>query len=132
MYAYKELKSQLEEVEEFRFIFTFLTFVQERAEKREFYIPRLSRESSLYGTEFEIKLCNEMTQWAVARGCADLIKRRAAFKSNVTSENMSGLMTVASPAEQAAYMLLNGFTTSPALKRIFAEQIKGIWPLGKL
>lgn len=62
MYAYKELKNQLERVEEFRFIFTSPTFVQERGEKqrREFYIPRLSRETSLYGTEFEIKLRNEI------------------------------------------------------------------------
>ncbi len=113
MYAYKELKSQLEQVEEFRFIFTSPTFVQERAEKqrREFYIPRLSRETSLYGTEFEIKLRNEMTQRAVARECAEWIRRKAAFKSNVTGENMGGFMTVDSPAEQTAYMPLNGFTT---------------------
>ena len=61
MYAYKELKKQLESVEEFRFIFTSPTFVTEKAkkQKREFYIPRLSREKSLYGTEFEIKLRKE-------------------------------------------------------------------------
>ena len=113
MYAYKELKSQLEQIEEFRFIFTSPTFVQERAEKqrREFYIPRLSRETSLYGTEFEIKLRNEMTQRAVARECAEWIRRKAIFKSNVTGENMGGFMTVDSPAEQTAYMPLNGFTT---------------------
>lgn len=113
MYAYKELKSQLEQVDEFRFIFTSPTFVQERTEKqkREFYIPRLSRESSLYGTEFEIKLRNEMTQRAVARECADWIKRKATFKSNITGENMSGFMTVDSSVEQTAYLPLNGFTT---------------------
>ena len=113
MYAYKELKSQLEQIEEFRFIFTSPTFVQERAEKqrREFYIPRLSRETSLYGTEFEIKLRNEMTQRAVARERAEWIRRKAIFKSNVTGENMSGFMTVDSWEEQTAYMPLNGFTT---------------------
>lgn len=69
MYAYKELKAQLEYVDEFRFIFTSPTFIKEKAEKqkREFYIPRLSRESSLYGTEFEIKLRNEMKQKAIAK-----------------------------------------------------------------
>lgn len=48
MYAYKELKQQLEQVDECRFIFTSPTFVTEKAEKqkREFYIPRLSRENS--------------------------------------------------------------------------------------
>ena len=69
IYAYRELKEQLEQVDEFRFVFTSPTFIKEKAEKqkREFYIPRLSRESSLYGTEFEIKLRNEMTQKAIAK-----------------------------------------------------------------
>ena len=64
MYAYKELKKQLDTIDELRFLFTSPTFVKEsaRKERREFYIPRLDRESGLYGTEFEIKLRNEMTQ----------------------------------------------------------------------
>ena len=113
MYAYKELKSQLEQIDEFRFIFTSPTFIKEKAEKqkREFYIPRLNRESSLYGTEFEIKLRNEMTQKAIARECADWIRSKATFKSNITGENMGGFMTVDTPAEQVAYMPMNGFTT---------------------
>lgn len=113
MYAYQELKKQLEQADEFSFIFTSPTFVKERAEKekREFYIPRLNRESSLYGTEFEIKLRNEMTQRAIARECADWIRRKATFKSNTTGENMGGFMTVASKEEQVAYMPINGFTT---------------------
>lgn len=113
MYAYKELKKQLEGVENFQFIFTSPTFTTEKAskEKREFYIPRLNRESSLYGTEFEIKLRNEMTQKSIAKECADWIRRKAVFKSNITGENMAGFMTVDSLAEQVAYMPMAGFTT---------------------
>lgn len=113
MYAYQELKKQLESVEEFRFIFTSPTFVKEKAEKqkREFYIPRLSRETSLYGTEFEIKLRNEMTQRAIAKECADWIRRKAKFKSNTTGENMTGFMTVDAKDAQTAYMPMSGFTT---------------------
>ena len=113
MYAYQELKKQLETVEEFRFIFTSPTFVKEKVEKqkREFYIPRLSRETSLYGTEFEIKLRNEMTQRAIARECADWIRRKAKFKSNTTGENMTGFMTVDAKDAQTAYMPMSGFTT---------------------
>lgn len=114
MYAYQELKKQLENVEEFRFIFTSPTFVKEKAEKqkREFYIPRLSRENSLYGTEFEIKLRNEMNQRAIAKECADWIRRKAKFKSNTTGENMMGFMTVDAKDAQIAYMPMSGFTTA--------------------
>ena len=113
MYAYNELKKQLESVDEFRFIFTSPTFITEKAEKqkREFYIPRLNREQSLYGTEFEIKLRNEMKQKAIAQECAEWIRKKAHFKSNITGENMGGFMTVDSVSEKVAYMPLGGFTT---------------------
>ncbi|WP_270560555.1 helicase-related protein [Bifidobacterium dentium] len=113
MYAYQELKKQLESVEEFRFIFTSPTFVKEKAEKRkrEFYIPRLSRETSLYGTEFEIKLRNEMTQRSIAKECAEWIRRKARFKSNTTGENMTGFITVDAKDSQTVYAPMSGFTT---------------------
>ena len=113
IYAYRELKKQLEGIDEMRFIFTSPTFITEKAEKqkREFYIPRLNREASLYGTEFEIKLRNEMTQRAIARECADWVRRKVKFKSNITSENMNGFMTVSSKDGAVAYTPINGFTT---------------------
>ena len=113
MYAYQELKKQLESIEEFRFIFTSPTFTSDKADKqrREFYIPRREREQSVYGTAFEIKLRNELTQKTIAKECADWIRRKARFKSNTTGENMSGFMTVDNSVEQAAYMPINGFTT---------------------
>lgn len=113
MYAYKELKKQLEEIDECRFIFTSPTFVTDKVEKqkREFYIPRLNRENSLYGTEFELKLRNEMTQKAIAKECADWIRRKVKFKSNTTGENMGGFVTVENKQQQVAYMPMNSFTT---------------------
>ena len=56
IYAFQELKKEQKGIDELRFIFTSPTFVTEKAkkEKREFYIPRLNRELSLYGTEFEV------------------------------------------------------------------------------
>lgn len=114
MYAYKELKKQLDMIEECRFIFTSPTFVKEKAEKqkREFYIPRLSRENSLYGTEFEIKLRNEMTQKSIAKECADWIRKKVTFRSNISGMNMPGMMNVKYKDEKITYAPLNGFTTS--------------------
>ena len=113
MYAYRELKKQLEGVDEFRFIFTSPTFIKEKEAKqrREFYIPRLNREQSLYGTEFEIRLRNEMTQKSVAKECADWVRRKARFKSNVSGDNMGAFMTVSGATGQAVYMPITGFTT---------------------
>ena len=113
MYAYKELKKQLESVDECRFIFTSPTFVADKSEKqkREFYIPKLNREQSLFGTEFEIKLRNELTQKAIAKECADWIRHKVTFKSNTTGENMGGFVTVENKDHQVAYMPINGFTT---------------------
>ena len=109
IYAYQELKKQLESIDELRFIFTSPTFVTEKTPKaqREFYIPRLSRERSLYGTEFEVKLRNELTQKAIAKECADWIRRKVTFKSNITQEQMMGFITV----DKSTYMPINGFTT---------------------
>jgi len=72
IYAYRELKAQLKNIDELRFIFTSPSFTTKKSkkEKREFYIPQLNREKSLYGTEFEIRLRNELTQKAIAKECA--------------------------------------------------------------
>ena len=109
IYAFQELKKELQGINELRFIFTSPTFVSEKAkkEKREFYIPRLNRERSLYGTEFEVKLRNELTQKAISKECADWIRSKVTFKSNTTGENMMGFINV----DDKNYMPVQGFTT---------------------
>mgnify|MGYP004604098387 FL=1 len=109
IYAFQELKSALAGIDELRFIFTSPTFTTEKAkkEKREFYIPRLDRERSLYGTEFEVKLRNELTQKAIAKECADWIRQKVKFRSNVTSDHIQGMINV----DDINYYPVNGFTT---------------------
>ncbi len=109
IYAFQELKNELKVIDEMRFIFTSPTFTTEKAkkEKREFYIPRLNRERSLYGTEFEVKLRNELTQKAIAKECAEWIRKKVIFKSNISNDNMMGFIN----ADDKNYMPINGFTT---------------------
>ena len=109
IYAFQELKEQLSQIEQLRFIFTSPTFVTEKAkkERREFYIPRMTRERSLYGTEFEIKLRNELTQKAIARECAEWIRQKVTFKSNVSDKSIQGQIVV----DSVGYTPINNFTT---------------------
>jgi hypothetical protein len=116
MYAYEALKAELEKIDGLDFIFTAPAFVANEAadkirkERREFHIPKLDRERSLYGSEFEIQLRNQLTQKAIAKECADWIRRKAQFKSNHTQAPMQQFACVQDGADNTAYMPLHGFT----------------------
>lgn len=115
IYAYEELRVEFENISELRFLFTSPTFTAEKSQKdkREFYIPRLGRERNLYGSVFELKLRNELSQKAIARECAEWIRRKVIFKSNITQNNAPGFIHVKEKDEdEYVYMPINGFTTS--------------------
>jgi superfamily II DNA or RNA helicase len=114
LYAYQELKEQLESLEDFRFIYTAPAFLGEKMSKeaREFYIPRLNRERSLYGTDFEVKLRNELSQKAIAAECAKWMKTKATFKSFRRDDAMNTFLGIQKPSDAAIYMPFNGFTTT--------------------
>lgn len=153
MYAYNELREQLEGLDEFRFIYTEPTFAKDRAKKeqREFYIPRLSREQGLYGTEFEIRLRNELTQKAVAGECARWIRKHATFKSPKSgTATVTPALTLQSQNDTASYMpIMSGFTVGqlgvgdhPVLtgiqrsdtqsSRMFLNLFNQVWESGEL
>ena len=116
IYAYEALKEELERVEAFDFVFTAPTFVPAEVtdsgakERREFHIPRSIRERSFYGTEFEIQLKNKLTQRAIAKECADWMRRKARFRSNCTKAPMQPFACLARPEGDIVYQPLHGFT----------------------
>jgi superfamily II DNA or RNA helicase len=116
IYAYEALKSELAKVESLEFIFTAPTFVANdvtdklRKERREFFIPKANRERSFYGSEFEIQLRNKLTQRAIARECAEWMRRKARFRSNKTKFPMQQFACIQAPSLEVAYTPLNGFT----------------------
>jgi hypothetical protein len=116
IYAYEALKSELSRIDSLEFIFTAPTFVPTEVtdkvskERREFFIPKANRESNLYGSEFEIQLRNKLNQRAVARECADWIRKKAKFRSNTSKAPMQQFVCVTGTADDVAYMPLNGFT----------------------
>lgn len=114
IYAYEALKEELEKVDCVNFIFTSPTFYTDKSEKqkREFYIPKLNRERSLFGSDFEIRLRNQLTQRAIARECADWIRRKARFKTNITHGSMNTFLNINEGEETYTYMPFNEFTTT--------------------
>lgn len=114
IYAYEALKEELEKVDCVNFIFTSPTFYTDKSEKqkREFYIPKLNRERSLFGSDFEIRLRNQLTQRAIARECADWIRRKVRFKTNITHGSMNAFLNIREGEETYTYMPFNEFTTT--------------------
>lgn len=116
IYAFEALKVELEQIESLQFIFTSPTFVPgevtDRLKKdhREFHIPKLKRERSLYGSEFEVRLRNELTQRAIAKECAEWMRAKAIFRSNRGSAPMQQFAAVSAENREAVYLPLHGFT----------------------
>ena len=116
IYAFEALKSELSKAESLQFIFTTPTFIPNevtdslRKERREFFIPKAGRERSSYGTEFEIHLRNKLTQRAIARECAEWIRKKARFRSNTTKAPMQQFIHIGGEAGGTAYMPISGFT----------------------
>lgn len=109
IYAFEELREELEEIEELRFIFSSSAFTKERAKKKDcdIYKARLDRERALYGTDFEMRLRNALTQKAIARECAKWIREKARFKSNITTHSLQGHIVV----DDVGYTPLDCFST---------------------
>ena len=115
LYAYEALKKELESIDELRFLFTTPSFTAptDRStlarERRQFYVPPRSAENSLYGSEFEIRLRNKLTQRAIARECAAWVRQKVKFRSNTGGTAMQQFAAV---DQDTVYFPLQGFTTA--------------------
>jgi len=116
IYAFEALKKELENVDELRFIFTSPTFVASdvtdsgRKAHREYHIPKAERERTFYGSEFEIQLKNKLTQRAIAKECAEWMRRKCRFRSNRGQAPMQQFACVSNGEPSVVYQPLLGFT----------------------
>ncbi|MBQ6979652.1 MAG: DEAD/DEAH box helicase family protein [Clostridia bacterium] len=117
IYAYSALKQELESIEELKFLFTTPAFLPAQVsdnikkEKREFYIPKLG-ETALCGTEFEIRLKNQMTQKAIARECAEWIRNKVKIKSLKEPVATQSMINIENGDKLTHYTPIDGFTTA--------------------
>ena len=114
IFAFEALKQELSHIDELEFIFTAPSFNTARAtdkpapERRQFEV-RHDDVSGLYGSEFEIRLRNKLTQRAIARECAEWVRQKVTFRSNRTGAPMQ---PVAAVDDNAVYFPIQGFTTA--------------------
>jgi hypothetical protein len=101
LFAFNELRDELAKIEELKVIFTQPTYTKNdyitdaaKREQRQFYIPKRERESSLFGTDFEIRLRNKMSLKAIAKQCADWVQKKVRFSSNTTHGNMQNFIAI--------------------------------------
>lgn len=115
LYAFEALRSELEQIDHLDFLFTTPSFIapddgdSSRRERRHFFIPRLTAEAQLAGSEFEVRLRNRLTQRAIAKECADWIRRKAQFRSTTTHAPMQQFLTV---NNEVSYFPIGGFTAA--------------------
>lgn len=118
IYAFEALKDELSKIGELQFIFPTPTFVSKgitdklKKEKRGYYIPKHMNENMLYGTDFEIRLRNQLTQKVIAKECADWVKNKVTFKSNITPNGIPNFIYVDNGENESVYMPINGFTST--------------------
>ncbi|WP_220735475.1 helicase-related protein [Leuconostoc inhae] len=114
IYAYEALKTELEKTDAVQFLFTSDLFTKEKVpnEKREFFIPRLNRESQLYRDGFELKIRNELSQKAIAKEVAEWIEQKVTFKSNISGKQSDNFMIINSKNDTNVYLPIDEFTTS--------------------
>ncbi len=127
MYAYGDLASRLARIDKLNFIFTSPSFTVKSSDKenREFYIPRIARERTLYGSEYEVKLRNEFKQRATAKKCAQWIRRKAQFKSINKGENTNRHMMIEQGGDLSYYFPVNNFTPPELTSHTSIAKVRG-------
>jgi len=78
MYAYDNLKKDLNKIDNMRFIYTKPSFLKDNTkESRQYYIDN----NSIFGGDYEIKLKNELTQGSISKECSEWIREKVEIKS---------------------------------------------------
>lgn len=117
IYAFNALKSELEKINELKFLFTSPTLIDEQVkdkvkkQQREFFIPKLS-DTGLCGTEFEIRLKNQMTQKSIARECAEWLREKVRVKTLKEPVATQSMINVETNGAYIHYTPVGGFTSA--------------------
>lgn len=119
IYAFSMLKNELQNIDELQFIFTSPTFLAQNSldnikkEKREYTIfenKTNDAEDDFCGSVFELHLKNKLNQKTIAKECAEWIKQKAIFKSNLSNAPMQDFLYMDNKNQSFVYMPIQGFS----------------------
>ena len=81
IFAYQELRKELNKIDSLRLLFSMPTFVKDKKDiNREFKLSG-SYESGLAGDRYEMKLKNELKQSEIAKECAEWIRKKVEVRA---------------------------------------------------
>lgn len=92
VYAYNELKEQLGQIEQLRFLFGEPTFIKDENLKvsRQFVMEKSEREGAVSGTGIEIRLKNNLMQKSIAMQCAEWMRQKVEVRSLIKPDFLHG------------------------------------------
>ncbi|CAM4343821.1 SNF2 family DNA or RNA helicase [Paenibacillus endophyticus] len=116
IFAFDELKLQLSNIKDLRFLFSEPTFVREgnHKEHKEFEILKHKRETAISELGMEIRLKNNLSQKSIATECAEWIMKKVEMRSLTKQEAVQGNTFLVSNknGEHAAIVGSADFTTN--------------------
>ena len=142
LYAFKELKQELTELEEFRFIFTQPTFVENKRQQGKIK----ENEENLFGIEEELNYKMDLDQAYLARELSKWIKKKGEIKTFVPQKMNDCFYYVESPEQEdvcikgpsmlsapglgytnSQSVMLNQLTIDAKFNQQIKAQIENIW-----
>lgn len=114
MYGFESLKDELQKIESLQFIFADPAFISKefhKKESREFEVNMNEREKNIVGSEFEVKLKNELMGKAIAKECARWMEKKVKFKSCINGNLVDKFINVISDNSRCTYLNVKEFST---------------------
>ncbi len=115
IYGFESLKNELQQIEEFKFIFTDPTFIEldkNNREHRLFEILANNRQKSVSGSDFEINLKNELKGRAIAKECRKWIEKKVKFKTNTAKGFIQPQVIIKNNEQNFVYNGINEFSSA--------------------
>jgi len=115
IYGFESLKSELNKIQELRFIFTDPTFVETDKNSREqrlFEINANKRKMAISGSDFEINLKNELKGRAIAKECKQWIEKKVTIKTNTSNRYIQPQLIIDNEDTKALYNGIDEFSSA--------------------